>query len=182
MQTLYGHSSGVLVSLLVLVASWGSVFAILPGLFTHSPTPPRPTDTSSISSHACTPPVSFHRPHCSVMGGLSVVACLVSLSDLISVLIVVQTMTQFAAQCVAVMLLRRRGIAAPGSFRMPLYPLPALIALLVGSTSSSAARVCTSPSVPSCAATGAAAYLLLARHKKEWPFQVHDEVRSSHSW
>jgi len=30
------------------------------------------------------------------------------------------------------------------------------------------------------AATGAGAYLLLAGHKKEWPFQVRDEVRSRH--
>jgi len=64
-----------------------------------------------------------------VMGGLSALACLFSLSDLISVLIVIQTLTQSGLLCIAVMLLRRKAITSSGSFRMPLYPLPAIVAL-----------------------------------------------------
>ena len=181
MQTLYGHRSGVLVSLLVLVASWGSVFAILLG-FSRIPY------AAAADGHFFGFFARLHStgkfPSTSLlfMGGLSALACLVSLSDLISVLIVVQTMTQFAAQCVAVMLLRRRGVAVPGSFRMPLYPLPAVIALLGWIyivVSSKGLHIAIGAAM---AATGAGAYLLLAGHKKEWPFQVRDEVRSRHSW
>lgn len=181
MQTLYGHRSGVLVSLLVLIASWGSVFAILLG-FSRIPYAAA-ADGHFFSFFARLHPVGkFPSTSLLFMGGLSTLACLVSLSDLISVLIVVQTMTQFAAQCIAVMLLRRRGGAGQGSFRMPLYPLPALIALLGWIyivVSSKGLHIAIGAAM---AATGAGAYLLLARHKKEWPFQVHDEVRSSHSW
>ena len=56
--------------------------------------------------------------------------CLFSLGSLISALIVVQTVTQFMAQCVAVMLLRKKHSGAPGIFLMPFYPLPALVALV----------------------------------------------------
>jgi amino acid transporter len=94
------------------------------------------------------------------------------LSDLISVLIVVQTMTQFAAQCIAVILLRRRAVAEPGSFRMPFYPLPALIALvgwLYILVSSKPAHIAIGAAM---AITGSTIYLLQARKKQEWPFQV----------
>jgi amino acid transporter len=98
------------------------------------------------------------------------------LSDLISVLIVVQTMTQFAAQCIAVILLRRKAVTEPGSFRMPFFPLPALIALggwLYILVSSKPAHIAIGAAM---AITGTAVYLLQARRTREWPFQVHDEI------
>jgi amino acid transporter len=110
------------------------------------------------------------------MGGLSALACLFSLTDLISVLIVVQTITQFAAQCIAVMVLRRRGVAPSGSFRMPLYPLPAVVALagwLCIVASSNGLHIAVGVAM---AATGVVVYLLQARQKQEWPFQAHDPI------
>jgi len=52
-----------------------------------------------------------------------------TLESLITALIVVQTLLQFAAQCVAVILLRRQKREPGNSYRMPLYPVPALLAL-----------------------------------------------------
>jgi amino acid transporter len=63
------------------------------------------------------------------MGALSAAACIFSLADLITTLIVVQTMLQFMVQCIAVILLRKRFAADPSCFRMPFFPLPAVIAL-----------------------------------------------------
>ncbi len=175
MQALYGRSSGVLVSVLVLIASWGSVFAILLGYS-------RIPYAAAVDGHFFKPFARLHPtqkfPSISllVMGGLSAVACLFSLSDLISVLIVVQTLTQFGLQCVAVMLLRRKSIAPPDSFRMPLYPLPAIIALAGWSyivLSSKGVHILIGVSM---AATGAVTYLLQARGKQEWPFQAHDSI------
>ena len=175
MQALYGRSSGVLVSVLVLIASWGSVFAILLGYS-------RIPYAAAVDGHFFKPFAHLHPtqkfPSTSllVMGGLSAVACLFSLSDLISVLIVVQTLTQFGLQCVAVMLLRRKSIAPPDSFRMPLYPLPAIIALAGWSyivLSSKGVHILIGVAM---AATGAVTYLLQARGKQEWPFQAHDSI------
>jgi amino acid transporter len=175
MQILYGHSSGVLVSMLVLVASWGSVFAILLGYS-------RVPYAAAVDGHFFKPFARLHPtqkfPSTSllVMGGLSVVACLFSLSDLISVLIVVQTLTQFGLQCIAVMLLRRKRTAPAGSFRMPLYPLPAIIALagwLYIVVTSKGMHILIGVAM---AAAGAAIYLLQARGKQEWPFQAHESI------
>jgi len=110
------------------------------------------------------------------MGGLSAIACLFSLPDLISVLIVVQTMLQFAAQCVAVILLRRRAAADSGAFRMPLFPLPAIVALLGWLyivVSSNPMHIAIGLAM---AAVGVAVYLLQARRKSEWPFGSHEKA------
>jgi amino acid transporter len=175
MQALYGRSSGVLVSLLVLIASWGSVFAILLG-FSRIPY------TAAAEGHffkvfaRLHPKGKFPSTSLLAMGGLSTVACLFSLPDLISVLIVVQTMIQFAAQCVAVILLRRKAHAEPGSFHMPLFPLPAIVALLGWLYIVLSSKPLHIAIGAAMAGTGAGAYLLLARNKQEWPFQVHDAV------
>jgi amino acid transporter len=175
MQALYGRSSGVLVSLLVLIASWGSVFAILLGYS-------RIPYAAAADGHFFRPFARLHPtqnfPSTSllVMGGFSAIACLFSLSDLISVLIVVQTLTQFGLQCIAVMLLRRKAIAPQDCFRMPLYPLPAVIALLGWSyivISSKGVHILIGVAM---AVTGAVIYLLKARGKQEWPFQVHESI------
>ncbi len=175
MQSLYGRSSGIFVSVLVLIASFGSVFAILLG-FSRIPYAAAADGHFFRFFARLHPTGRFPTISLLFMGLLSALACLVSLSDLISVLIVVQTMTQFAAQCVAVMVLRRRGVAEPGSFRMPLFPLPAGIALLGWIyivVSSNPLHIAIGAAM---AITGTGAYLLLAHNKKEWPFQVHDEV------
>lgn len=175
MQMLYGRAGGVFVALLVLIASWGSALAVLLG-FSRVPY------TAAVDGHFFKPFArvhpTLHFPSTALlaMGGLSLVACLFALSDLISVLIVVQTMTQFAAQCIAVILLRRKAVTEPGSFRMPFFPLPALIALggwLYILVSSKPAHIAIGAAM---AITGTAVYLLQARRTREWPFQVHDEI------
>ena len=175
MQILYGRWGGLLVSGLILVASWGSVYAIILG-FSRVPY------TAAAEGRFFKPFARLHPagrfPTTSLlfMGGLSAVACLFSLSDLISVLIVVQTMLQFAAQCVAVILLRRRVIAPPGAFRMPLFPFPAIVALLGWMyivASSNPTHIAIGFVM---AAVGVAIYLLQARRANEWPFESHEEA------
>src|ERR1700722_9384528 len=78
MQALYGRSSGVLVSVLVLIASWGSVFAILLG-FSRIPY------TAAVDGHffkvfaPLHPTGKFPSISLLTMGGLSVLACLFTL-------------------------------------------------------------------------------------------------------
>jgi amino acid transporter len=175
MQRLYGHSGGVIISVLVLIASWGSVFAILLG-FSRIPYAAAAEGHFYRVFSRLHPQGKFPTVSLLFMGIFAALASLFSLSDLISVLIVVQTMTQFAAQCIAVILLRKRKIAAPDTFRMPLYPVPAIIALLGWIyivVSSKLAHVAVGAIM---AAAGTVAFLLVARGKHEWPFQVHHEA------
>ena len=175
MQILYGHWGGVLVAALILIASWGSVFAIILG-FSRVPYAAAADGRFFKPFARLHPTGKFPTTSLLFMGMLSAVACLFSLTDLISVLIVIQTMIQFAAQCVAVILLRRRARPAPGAFRMPFYPIPAIVALagwIYIVLSSNPAHIVIGFAM---AVTGAAVYLLQARKKKEWPFNHDDEI------
>jgi amino acid transporter len=106
------------------------------------------------------------------MGVLSAVACLLTLEALIKALIVIQIITQFAAQCVAVILIRRyrRNILRP--FSMPLYPLPVVIALagwIFILASSGAVYVLSGFAL---LGLGIAAYLWRAHQNGEWPWKL----------
>src|SRR5207247_186916 len=105
------------------------------------------------------------------MGIASALACLVSLDNLIAVLIVVQIMFQYTAQCFAVIALRRRQpVAMPGQFRMPAYPLPVIITLagwlyIVGTS-----KLVHIAAGIAMIGLGTAIFLIVARTRKYWPF------------
>ena len=170
MQLIYGRWAGVAISVLVLIVSFGSVFANLLGYS-------RVPYTAAADGHffrifARLHPAGFPAVSLLFIGVLSMIACLFSLGNLISVLIVVQAIFQFAAQCVGVMLLRRRETWQGDGFRMPLYPLPAVIALLGWIyivASSGLGNILIGLAM---AAAGILAYLAKAKHGREWPFET----------
>ena len=58
------------------------------------------------------------------MGGLSIVACLWTLDDVITALVTSRIVIQFIAQIFALVYLRRTQPEMPRPFKMWLYPLP----------------------------------------------------------
>jgi amino acid transporter len=127
-ERLYGPAVGRMSTVLILIATFGSVFAVLLG---YSRVPYAAAVEGRFFSVFARLHSKGRYPIVAVasLGVLSAIACVLSLGDLINLLIVIQIMLQFMAQCVAVILLRRRASRGPASFRMPLFPLPALIAL-----------------------------------------------------
>lgn len=169
MEIIYGPMGGAIVSALILIASFASVFAILLG---YSRVPyAAAVDGRFFSSFAKLHPKG-NFPYVSVlaMGILSALACVFSLAALITVLIIIQTMVQFIGQCIAVMILRKRLGKQFRSYRMPLYPLPALIAL-AGWTyivvTSEWKYIALSLVLISI---GVAIYMMRAYRTEEWPF------------
>ena len=57
------------------------------------------------------------------------VACLADLATVIAALLTSRILIQFVGQIVTVIYLRERATRPTTGFRMPLYPLPALLAL-----------------------------------------------------
>ena len=177
MQVVYGSWAARTVALLILIASWGSTFTILLG---YSRVPYTAAVDGTFPAIFARVHPSGHFPTVSLlfMGVASAVLCLLSLGELISALIVIQTLLQFVAQCVAVLLLRRsdrqsapdRDEATSHSFRMPLYPLPAFIALLgwVYIVATSQVRQIVTAMV--LGSLGVIVFLLRARSHQEWPF------------
>lgn len=170
MERLYGAKAAALMTGLILWVAFASVFCVLLG-YTRVPYAAA-AEGHFFSAFARVHP-KRHFPSFSVlfMGLASAAACLLPLEALIKALIVIQIVTQFAAQCIAVILIRRvrKHIARP--FSMPLYPLPVLIALagwifiLVSS-----GRIYVASGV-AVVLFGIVAYLWRARQIAQWPWQ-----------
>ncbi|HEX8098225.1 MAG TPA: hypothetical protein VF507_09325, partial [Pyrinomonadaceae bacterium] len=65
-----------------------------------------------------------------VLGVISIVCSFFSLGMVIDALVTTRILIQFIGQILALSLLRRRAPDAPRPFRMWLYPLPSIIALV----------------------------------------------------
>ncbi len=170
-DSIYGHTAANIVTLLILWAAFGSVFAILLGYS-------RIPYGGAVDGRFFSPFARLHPtkrfPAFSVVAmglGATVCCCILELEQLIKSMIVIQIMIQFAAQCVAVILLRKWRSDIRRPYNMPLYPLPALIALggwifiLVPSGWQYIAWGFV------LIIFGTIAYLLKARKSQEWPFE-----------
>jgi amino acid transporter len=169
MERLYGIRAANVMTGLVLWVAFASVFCVLLG-YTRVPF------AAAAEGHFFSPFARVHPkrhfPSFSVifMGIVSAAACFLTLEALIKTLIVIQIVTQFAAQCIAVILIRRmrKEIALP--FRMPLYPIPTLVALagwIFIFASSGAVYILAAFTL---LAFGIVAYLWRARSRMQWPW------------
>ena len=168
-ESLYGTRAANLVTVLILGTAFASVFAILLG---YSRVPyAAAVDGRFFRVFARLHPTK-HFPSFSLLllGATSALACVLDLSALIKALIVIQTMIQFMSQCVAVILIRKRRPVIATPFRMPLFPLPPLLAL------AGWAYIVFSSGWPyilsgfTLLVAGVVAYLVRARRRTEWPF------------
>jgi amino acid transporter len=169
MEHIAGPGAARLMTILILVAAFGSVYSVLLGYS-------RVPYAAALDRQFFAVFARIHQtkgfPSFSVlaMGIASAAACLFSLSALIKSLIVLQILTQFMAQCVGVILIRRYRPDITRPFSMWAYPLPVAIALLgwffILITSGIVYIVVGTATV----AIGFAVYLAWARKRREWPF------------
>jgi amino acid transporter len=129
-STIVEHAFGVpvasVVTVLVLITAFASTYG---GLLAFSRIPyaaARDGRFPRLFAHL-DPKRDFPDAALITIGVLALPACLFSLSDVINALIAAGILVQSIAQIVALAVMRRRDPAAP--FRVPLYPLPSLIAL-----------------------------------------------------
>jgi len=106
------------------------------------------------------------------LGGVALLFCFFSLTDVIASLVVIRIILQFLTQAVGLIILRIRRPDLPRPFRMWLYPLPALIAS-VGFVFILVARTNSSTQIRYAAViliSGLAIYLIRAFRHRQWPF------------
>src|SRR6266513_2304332 len=129
MERIYGPGIATLFTAMILWTAFGSVFALLLG---YSRVPYAAAKDGYFFRVFARLHPSQGFPHVSlvVLGVLSILAGFVSLGMVIDALITTRIFVQFIGQIGAVTLLRRRAPDLPRPYRMWLYPLPSLIALL----------------------------------------------------
>jgi APA family basic amino acid/polyamine antiporter len=129
MQRLYGDWAGYLATVLIMWTAFASVFSLLLG-YSRIPYAAAVDGDYFKSFSRVHPEHRFPNVSLLVLGALGVVFCLFRLQDVIAALVVIRLMVQFLAQTAGVIVFRIRRPDVPRPFKMWLYPLPAIIALL----------------------------------------------------
>jgi amino acid transporter len=133
METAYGPrigpALGKAAAVLVMVTAFASVFSLLLGYSRIPFAAARDGNFPEVFGRLH-PTRGFPYVSLLVLGGAACLFCFFSLADVISALVVLRILLQFGLQHVGVMVLRVRRPELRRPFRMGLYPLPPLLALV----------------------------------------------------
>jgi amino acid transporter len=128
MQQVYGSGAAQVLMGLLIVSCLASVFS---GMLGYSRIPYGAARTGHFFAALGRVHPTHRIPHVALLlvGGLTLFWSFFDLQPVIDALVSTRLPIQFAAQAVGVMLLRRRQPSLARPFRIPLYPLPCLLAL-----------------------------------------------------
>jgi amino acid transporter len=169
MEKIYGSRIATVFTLMILWTAFGSVFALLLG-YSRIPYAAARDGYFFKAFGRLHPTKAF--PHVSllVLGVISILASLFSLGIVIDALIATRILVQFIGQIVGVMRLRRTRPDMPRPYRIWLYPVPALIALVGW------AFICATTNVRVIGFSlvilvlGVVCFLAWSRWIRQWPF------------
>src|SRR2546427_2421483 len=129
MERIYGAKVATVFTAMILWTAFGSVFALLLG-YSRVPYAAAKDGYFFQVFARLHPSQGFPYVSLVVLGAIAILAGFVSLGTVIDALITMRILVQFIGQIGAVTLLRRRAPDMPRPYRMWLYPLPSLLALL----------------------------------------------------
>jgi amino acid transporter len=129
MERLYGSTAGLIATVLIMFTAFASVFSLLLG---YSRVPWAASLDGNYFRFFGKVHPRHHFPHVSLltMGGIAALFCFFKLIDVVAALVVIRITIQFLAQIVGLLILRKTRPDVPRPFKMWLYPVPALIAIV----------------------------------------------------
>jgi len=175
MQKIYGSGVATIFTLLILWTAFGSVFALLLG-YSRIPFAAAKSGYFFRVFGRLHPTKDFPYVSLIVLGAISIVAGFLSLGTVIDALIVTRILVQFMGQAVGLILLRRNAPDMPRPYRMWLYPLPALVALLGWIFVFATTQFRVILFGVGVLALGCVAFLLWSRSTRRWPFGFGEAV------
>jgi len=128
MERLYGHMAAGVVVVLIALAALASVFALLLG-YSRIPFAAAVDGNFPAWFGVLHPRHRIPQRALLTLGGITLFCCIFRLQEVITTLVVIRILFQFLLQGVAVLLPKHRRERRVRGFRMPLYPLPAVLAL-----------------------------------------------------
>jgi len=170
-QSAFGPWAGRLMAALIVWTAFASVFSLLLG---YSRVPYAAARDGNYFSFLAVVHPRHHIPHRSLiaLGLVASAFCFLTLTQVITLLVITRILLQFFLQHIGVILLRIQRPNLPRPFKMPLYPLPPLIAI-AGFVFMLVNRAHALQGLAVAAAiglSGTAIYLLRAKKLHEWPF------------
>jgi amino acid transporter len=178
MEKLYGGTVATIFTLLVLWTAFGSVFALLLG-YSRIPFAAAESGYFFKVFGKLHPTKDFPYISLVVLGILSIVAGFFSLGTVIDAMIVTRILVQFMGQIVGLILLRRNKPDMPRPYRMWLYPIPAVVALLGWIFVFATTQVDVILFGLGVLALGCLVFLLWSRNTRRWPFELDEVARAA---
>ena len=170
MERLYGHTAGIIVTVMILWVALASLFALLLG---YSRIPyAAAVDGNFFKVFAKLHPVK-NFPYISllVLASLGFVfSLLFKMTDIISGILAMRIIIQFIGQAIGVVLLRKRNGTAKLSYKMPLYPLPVIIAIIIWVLLLSCTGLKSIISFGIVLCAGIIVYFIQAKLNSKWPY------------
>ena len=167
----FGHWAGAAIAALIVWTAFSSVFSLLLG---YSRVPYAAARDGNYFHFLAAVHPRHGIPHRSLVA-LGLVAscfCFLSLQQVITLLVVTRILLQFFLQHIGVIWLRLRQPNLERPFRMPLFPLPPLVAIagfvfILVNRAHALGGLAVAAAI---ALSGTAIYLFRARSLGEWPF------------
>ncbi|MEP6550281.1 MAG: APC family permease, partial [Gemmatimonadales bacterium] len=173
MQKIYGSRVATIFTLMILWTAFGSVFALLLG-YSRIPFAAAQSGYFFRAFGRLHPTKDFPYVSLIVLGVISIVAGFFSLGTVIDALIVTRILVQFMGQVFGLILLRRKAPDMPRPYKMWLYPVPALVALLGWIFVFATTQFQVILFGVGVLALGCVAFLLWSRNSKSWPFTLEE--------
>jgi amino acid transporter len=128
MERLYGHMAAGVIVVLISLAALASVFALLLG-YSRIPFAAARDGNFPAWFGVLHPTLRIPMHSLLTLGGVTMLCCIFRLQEVITTLVVVRILFQFLLQGTSTLLPKHRRERKMRGFRMPLYPLPVLLAL-----------------------------------------------------
>ncbi|MBK0379056.1 APC family permease [Mucilaginibacter segetis] len=176
MQQLAGNTAAKIVTCLVLLVAFSSVFSATLG---YSRIPyAAAADGAFFKIFARLHPKG-NFPHISLLflGGVAFIfSLLFKLGDVISAILAMRILIQFISQAVGLLLLRKAKNATMFPYKMPLFPLPVYLAIIIWACVLISTGLNMVIGGLLAIASGSIAYFIKARVNHEWPFKPKEMV------
>jgi len=167
----FGRVAGRLMAALIVWTAFASVFSLLLG---YSRVPYAAARDGNYFSYLAAVHPRHKIPHRSLvaLGLVATCFCFLPLVKVITLLVITRILLQFLPQQVGVMLLRHQHPELARPFRIPLYPLPPLVAIagfifMLANRSHALGELGVAAGI---AVSGTLIYLVRARRMGQWPF------------
>jgi amino acid transporter len=174
-QSAFGRVAGQILASLILWSAFSSVFSLLLG---YSRVPYAAARDGNYFRALGALHQKHGFPHRSLLalGLVAICFCFFSLKEVITLLVVIRILLQFLLQQVGVMWLRFKQPNLTRPFRIPLYPLPPLLAIagflfILAYRSDPFRELGAAAAI---AASGTLIYMVRARRRQEWPFAANE--------
>lgn len=170
-ERLYGHKAAMVATVMILWVALASLFAVMLG---YSRVPyAAAVDGAFFKIFAKLHPTK-NFPYVSLLilaGFAFVFSMLFKMVDVISGILAMRIIVQFIGQAVGVVLLRNRNGTKNLPYKMPLYPLPVILAIIMWLSIFYATGRGVVIFFAIVVSTGLLVYLFLAKQKQQWPYQ-----------